>query len=98
MNVSALDVLAAFVAINTLMYLVLAVVKMLPRAHLPRGMRRPYARAESRSIYPTDQLALPAAAQVRADPTEASRAATLFTAGFVSVICVVRLTKSFGPT
>jgi len=47
-----LDVLAAFVAINTLMYMCLAIVKMLPQLHLPKFLRRPYSRAETRSIFP----------------------------------------------
>lgn len=45
-------VLAAFVAINTVMYVALAVAKMLPKVyatdHLPRRGRR----AETRSIHP----------------------------------------------
>jgi hypothetical protein len=49
-----LDVLAAFVAINTLMYLCLAIAKMLPYLPWSRLTRRPYSRAESRSIYPSD--------------------------------------------
>jgi hypothetical protein len=47
-----LGVLAAFVAINTLMYVCLAIAKMLPRLRLPRALRRAYSRAETRSIFP----------------------------------------------
>jgi hypothetical protein len=47
-----LNVLAAFVAVNTLMYMSLAIVKMLPRIHLPKALRRDYQRAETRSIFP----------------------------------------------
>jgi len=49
-----IDVLAAFVAINTLMYVCLALAKMLPRLRVPKALRRPYARSETRSIHPTD--------------------------------------------
>lgn len=49
---AAMDILAAFVAINTLMYVCLAILKLLPRIRLPKVMRRRYSRAESRSIYP----------------------------------------------
>jgi len=45
-------VLAAFVAINTVMYLALAIAKILPKVylsdHLPNGNRR----SETRSIHP----------------------------------------------
>ena len=47
-----LNVLAAFVAINTLMYVCLAILKMLPRIHLPKALQRPYSRSETRSIFP----------------------------------------------
>jgi len=49
-----LEILAAFVAINTLMYVCLAIAKMLPRLRIPRTLRRPYSRSETRSIYPGD--------------------------------------------
>jgi hypothetical protein len=52
---AVLDVLAAFVAVNTLMYVCLAIAKMLPRVRLPQALRRPYSRAETRSIHPTDK-------------------------------------------
>ena len=44
------NVLATFVALNTLMYAVLAVSRVLPRPQL--RWRRRYQRAETRSIYP----------------------------------------------
>lgn len=47
-----LNVLAAFVAINTLMYVCLAMLKMLPRIHVPKALQRPYSRSETRSIFP----------------------------------------------
>ena len=47
-----LAVLAAFVAINAVMYCVLAVGKALPRVYLADLVRRGGQRAESRSIYP----------------------------------------------
>ena len=45
-------VLAAFVAINTVMYLALAVAKILPKVHPRDWLPRTYARAQERSIYP----------------------------------------------
>lgn len=46
------SVFAAFVAINTVIYVVLAVVKMLPRVHLSDFLPGRNRRAEERSIYP----------------------------------------------
>ncbi|MDO5513131.1 hypothetical protein [Corynebacterium sp.] len=45
-------VLAAFVAINTSMYVILALVKTLPRIYFRDLFPRRYQRAETRSIYP----------------------------------------------
>jgi len=45
-------ILAAFVAINTVMYAALAVAKMLPKIHPSRWIRQGYLRAETRSIHP----------------------------------------------
>ncbi|HMT49288.1 hypothetical protein [Dietzia sp. UBA5065] len=45
-------VLAAFVAINTAMYVVLAVIKTLPRIYIRDFLPRSYRRAETRSIHP----------------------------------------------
>lgn len=44
--------LAAFVAINTAIYVVLAVVKTLPRIYVSDYIQRSYKRSETRSIYP----------------------------------------------
>ncbi|WP_408898847.1 hypothetical protein ACJ5H2_06990 [Nocardioides sp. R1-1] len=45
-------VLAAFVALNTVMYLALAVAKMLPKVYFRDLLPRRYERAETRSIHP----------------------------------------------
>lgn len=45
-------VLASFVAINTAMYVILALVKTLPRIYIRDLLPRTYHRAETRSIYP----------------------------------------------
>jgi hypothetical protein len=45
-------ILAAFVAINTVMYCALAVVKTLPRIYPTDWVRPRKPRAESRSIHP----------------------------------------------
>lgn len=47
-------VLAAVVALNTLMYLVLAVAKMLPKIYVSDWVSRANTRAQTRSIYPDD--------------------------------------------
>ncbi|MBD8030863.1 hypothetical protein [Corynebacterium gallinarum] len=44
--------LAAFVAINTAIYVTLAVVKTLPRIYYRDYLPRTYERSETRSIYP----------------------------------------------
>lgn len=45
-------VLATFVAINTVMYLSLAVAKLLPKVYLSDYVTSAERRAENRSIYP----------------------------------------------
>jgi hypothetical protein len=50
------QILAAFVAINTVMYLALAVAKILPKIYLTDVIRRLNSRAETRSIYPDGPL------------------------------------------
>lgn len=45
-------VLAAFVAINTIIYVTLAVAKVLPRVYLQDWVGRNHRRAETRSIDP----------------------------------------------
>ena len=44
--------LAAFVAINTAIYVTLAIFKTLPRIHVRDYLPRNYQRSETRSIYP----------------------------------------------
>lgn len=46
------QLLAAFVAINTVVYVALAVVKTLPKLHVQDFLPRTYTRSETRSIYP----------------------------------------------
>jgi hypothetical protein len=45
-------VLTTFVAINTVLYLTLAIVKILPKAYVSDWIDRRNRRAETRSIYP----------------------------------------------
>lgn len=49
-------VLAAFVAINTVIYLALAVGKLLPKIHLGGLLHRREHRAETRSIHPQSRV------------------------------------------
>ena len=49
---SLFAVLAAFVAINTVMYAALAIAKMLPKIYPSDWSRRQYSRSQSRSIHP----------------------------------------------
>ena len=44
--------LSMFVAINTVLYLTLAIIKLLPKAYLSDWVEQRNRRAESRSIYP----------------------------------------------
>jgi hypothetical protein len=44
--------LSAFVAVNTVLYLTLAIIKTLPKAYLSDHIDRRDRRSESRSIYP----------------------------------------------
>jgi len=48
-------VLSMFVAINTVLYLTLAIIKLLPKAYLSDWVDQRNRRAESRSIYPDDE-------------------------------------------
>lgn len=48
----AFSVLAAFVAINTIMYTALAIAKMLPKIYVSDYDPRRQRRAETRSIHP----------------------------------------------
>lgn len=45
-------VLAGFVAVNTIVYVTLAVTKALPRVYLRDWVPRKYIRSETRSIHP----------------------------------------------
>jgi hypothetical protein len=55
LETSTFNVLMTFVAINTLLYVALSVVKALPRVRIPI-LRRRYRRSETRSIYPNGPL------------------------------------------
>ena len=46
------DVLSMFVAVNTVLYLTLAIIKLLPKAYLSDWVDQRNRREESRSIYP----------------------------------------------
>ena len=46
------DVLSVFVAVNTVLYLTLAIIKLLPKAYLSDWVNQRNRRGESRSIYP----------------------------------------------
>jgi hypothetical protein len=47
--------LSMFVAINTLLYLTLAILKLLPKAYLSDWVDQRNRRSESRSIYPDSE-------------------------------------------
>ncbi|GAB3853852.1 hypothetical protein GCM10028801_06990 [Nocardioides maradonensis] len=47
-------VLAAFVAVNTVVYVALAVAKAMPKVYVRDWLPRGYQRAETRSIHPDD--------------------------------------------
>ena len=49
------SVLAAFVAINTVMYVALAVAKIFPKVHPRDWLPRTYVRSQTRSIYPDNE-------------------------------------------
>jgi hypothetical protein len=53
------SVLAAFVAINTIMYVTLAIAKMLPRVYVSDLVRRRNRRRQPRGIEPPQQQAVP---------------------------------------
>jgi len=48
-------VLSIFVAVNTVLYLTLAVIKLLPKAYLSDWVDQRNRRAETRSIYPESE-------------------------------------------
>jgi hypothetical protein len=47
---------SAFVALNTIMYVALAVAKILPKFYLSDWVHRRGRRSETRSIHPDDQM------------------------------------------
>jgi hypothetical protein len=49
------DVLGMFVAVNTVLYLTLALVKLLPKAYLSDWVNQRNRRTETRSIYPDSE-------------------------------------------
>lgn len=56
LSTPAFQFLAAFVAINTIMYVALAIAKMLPKVYLSDWAPRSGRRRETRSIHPDDSL------------------------------------------
>jgi len=52
MDSSWFAALSTFVAINTVLYLTLAIIKLLPKAYLSDWVDQRNRRSESRSIYP----------------------------------------------
>jgi hypothetical protein len=51
--------LSMFVAINTVLYLTLAIIKLLPKAYLSDWVDQRNRRSESRSIYPDADTGVP---------------------------------------
>ena len=60
-------VLTAFVALNTIMYVALAVGKVLPKLYVSDWVASPNRRSQTRSIYPDDYVDV---AEPRADSWE----------------------------
>lgn len=56
LRTDAFAVLAAFVALNTLLYVTLAVAKLLPKFYLSDWVGGRERRTESRSIHPDDPV------------------------------------------
>ena len=52
-------ILTAFVAVNTVMYVTLAIFKLLPKPHPTGWFRRKNTRSETRSIYPDAPIGEP---------------------------------------
>lgn len=52
-------VLTAFVALNTIMYVALAVAKVLPKLYVSDWVRSQNRRSQTRSIYPEGYVAAP---------------------------------------
>ena len=53
-------VLSTFVAVNTVLYLTLAIIKILPKAYLSDWVDQRNRRSETRSIYPEPDEGAPA--------------------------------------
>ena len=51
--------LSMFVAINTILFLTLAIIKLLPKAYLSDWIDQRNRRSESRSIYPDADTGVP---------------------------------------
>jgi len=51
--------LAAFVAVNTVMYVTLAIFKIFPRLYLTDWLRRRNTRSETRNIHPDAPIGAP---------------------------------------
>jgi hypothetical protein len=51
--------LSAFVAINTVLYLTLSVIKLFPKAYFSDWVNQRNRRSESRSIYPDSEPSSP---------------------------------------
>ena len=51
--------LSMFVAINTVLYLTLAIIKLLPKAYLSDWVDQRNRRSETRSIYPDPEAQAP---------------------------------------
>jgi hypothetical protein len=49
------NVLSMFVAVNTVLYLTLAIIKLLPKAYLSDWVNQRNRRKENRSIYPNSE-------------------------------------------
>ncbi len=56
LSTPAFQFIAAFVALNTIMYAALAIAKMLPKVYVSDWVNRRGRRQESRSIDPEDPL------------------------------------------
>ena len=54
LSTPAFQFLAAFVALNTIMYVVLSIAKMLPKVYLSDWVSRRNRRVETRSIRPDE--------------------------------------------
>ena len=59
MHTSWFASLSMFVAINTVLYLTLAIIKLLPKAYLSDWIDHRNRRSESRSIYPDSEARTP---------------------------------------